>query len=587
MVLRQTVKADFICRSQIDLERGYVVASAGFATVLVPRQQNISHGGDCVNKRHRTASLFTGGILVLAALVTAVICTGCAISSSGSTDIAGLQQQLHHHPDDSAARLKLVRAQLEQGQIEAARQQLQPLLEMPNPPLAARVLDADIIYAGGDVPRATLLLHRLLDEHPDDESLYLRLVTLYINDVDIAQATAVLHQLLQHNPDSVQGLMYMAQVSRLQHDYPAAIKYYQRVIQVQPDKARPYAELGQVLELSKQAEQALDVYSQAARNSDQPLYFIHQRTSLLLQYQRYDEAEQELLTALDKYPNDADSRYKYAYILCERCRWSEAERQFRLAIKAGFALQQVHYWLGVAYEKQQKWSAAELEYRKILADPHWGYNARRRLGVVLFYQQRYAEAVAEHKKLYIGADTRPMWYLQLALYYQAWGKEQQVLEILNEGLKKYPADADLRYARGVYYQMHGNRAKVIEDMRSVLQSDGNHYGALNHLAYLYAEQGEHLDEALDMARRAVAINPAAAVLDTLGWVYYQRGDYRKACDYLRKSLKKDAGDATVLEHLGDACAAMGNYAAARSSYAKALQLAPNNAAVKAKMEKLP
>ncbi len=48
--------------------------------------------------------------------------------------------------------------------------------------------------------------------------------------------------------------------------------------------------------------------------------------------------------------------------------------------------------------------------------------------------------------------------------------------------------------------------------------------AANNLAWDYAERGQNLDVALNLAQTAKAKLPnTAAVSDTLGWVYYKKG----------------------------------------------------------------
>lgn len=53
---------------------------------------------------------------------------------------------------------------------------------------------------------------------------------------------------------------------------------------------------------------------------------------------------------------------------------------------------------------------------------------------------------------------------------------------------------------------------------------------LNHLAYLYAMQKKNLDDALRFAQEAVSMDDDIAYLDTLAWVYVQRGEYSEAGD---------------------------------------------------------
>src|SRR5207247_1682915 len=83
--------------------------------------------------------------------------------------------------------------------------------------------------------------------------------------------------------------------------------------------------------------------------------------------------------------------------------------------------------------------------------------------------------------------------------------------------------------------------------------------ALNYLGYTYAEMGVRLDEAEKLIRRALEIEPDDGFyVDSLGWVYYQRGDYRRAVEHLERAVELAGDDPTVAEHLGDAYSRAGH-----------------------------
>jgi tetratricopeptide (TPR) repeat protein len=90
---------------------------------------------------------------------------------------------------------------------------------------------------------------------------------------------------------------------------------------------------------------------------------------------------------------------------------------------------------------------------------------------------------------------------------------------------------------------------------------------------MYAERGENLQEALALIQRAVGLDPGnGAYIDSLGWVYYQLGEYDEAIVHLRQATNLVPGDGTVLEHLGDAYLALGDHGKARDAYRRALGL---------------
>ncbi|MGH7885342.1 MAG: tetratricopeptide repeat protein, partial [Thermodesulfobacteriota bacterium] len=93
----------------------------------------------------------------------------------------------------------------------------------------------------------------------------------------------------------------------------------------------------------------------------------------------------------------------------------------------------------------------------------------------------------------------------------------------------------------------------------------------------YAERGEKLDYAEKLIRRALEIEPGSGyIIDSLGWVYYQKGDIENALKYLTEAVKLEPQDPSIIEHLGDAYHKKGNNPLAKINYNKALDILYSN-----------
>ncbi|MEW6080110.1 MAG: tetratricopeptide repeat protein [Thermodesulfobacteriota bacterium] len=110
--------------------------------------------------------------------------------------------------------------------------------------------------------------------------------------------------------------------------------------------------------------------------------------------------------------------------------------------------------------------------------------------------------------------------------------------------------------------------------RKALEMDPHFVQAANNLAYLLAEQGRQLEEAVTLALRARELKPDDPyVLDTLGWVYYRQGKYDDAIRELRLSAEQLPDSADVNYHLGMAYYGKGDAVSARQYLEKAMQSA--------------
>jgi tetratricopeptide (TPR) repeat protein len=103
--------------------------------------------------------------------------------------------------------------------------------------------------------------------------------------------------------------------------------------------------------------------------------------------------------------------------------------------------------------------------------------------------------------------------------------------------------------------------------------DGANLPALNNLAYYLAQQNPN--EALPLAQQAAEIAPDnAAIQDTLGFVFYRKGDYRNATNYLKIAVAKDPTPRRQF-HLAMCYSKSGDQTEAAKMLATALQKDPN------------
>jgi tetratricopeptide (TPR) repeat protein len=111
---------------------------------------------------------------------------------------------------------------------------------------------------------------------------------------------------------------------------------------------------------------------------------------------------------------------------------------------------------------------------------------------------------------------------------------------------------------------------------AILEADPNAAVAANNLAWLYAEEGDRLDEALRLARVALSRLPDnPEVNDTLGWIYIKRDLPGLAIPALEKSVEKAPDNASYHYHLAMALSKGGYGKRARESAQQALRLKPD------------
>jgi Tfp pilus assembly protein PilF len=128
---------------------------------------------------------------------------------------------------------------------------------------------------------------------------------------------------------------------------------------------------------------------------------------------------------------------------------------------------------------------------------------------------------------------------------------------------------------GTILQAQGNLALARERFEQVMAIDQNAPLAANNLAWIYADSGENLDDALRLARIArTGLPDVAEVSDTLGWVYYKRKQPADAVTAFSESVTKNPKNAVYQYHLGLAHLQAGDTGKGRAALTRALSLNP-------------
>ncbi len=211
-------------------------------------------------------------------------------------------------------------------------------------------------------------------------------------------------------------------------------------------------------------------------------------------------------------------------------------------------------------------------------------------------------------------------YIQLARLYGKKKNWKAVYSVLDDAQKRHSKQARLSFIRGAflarqkryeealpYYQsaVHQNPKQanyffnlavayyelhrwndVETSVRAVLKLQPRHANALNLLGFMFSELNRDVDEAEQLLNRALAIEANnAAFLDSLGWIYYRQGRFKKALGKILHASNQLPDDAVILDHLGDVYLALNDIPMAILSWKKAYKIDPKNKKVLDKIQK--
>jgi tetratricopeptide (TPR) repeat protein len=131
------------------------------------------------------------------------------------------------------------------------------------------------------------------------------------------------------------------------------------------------------------------------------------------------------------------------------------------------------------------------------------------------------------------------------------------------------------YFRGICYERSHQWPGAEADMKKALELYPEQPLVLNYLGYSWVDQGVHLDDGMDMIRRAVEQRPDDGyIVDSLGWAYFRTGNYDEAVKNLERAVELKPDDPTINDHLGDAYWRVGRTLEAHYQWTQAKDLGP-------------
>ncbi len=170
-------------------------------------------------------------------------------------------------------------------------------------------------------------------------------------------------------------------------------------------------------------------------------------------------------------------------------------------------------------------------------------------------------------------NTEP--YVLLGEIYRSQGRLDTARVEMDAAVEANPSNVPARTmaAMLVHAQQKPDEAK--RRYLELLNIEPQAAVAANNLAWIYAEEKQNLDEALELAQRAVdQMVDYPEAWDTLGWVYYRKQLPILAVEPFEKALAKDPNNATFHYHLGLALAGSGDRTKSRVAFERALKLQP-------------
>jgi len=409
----------------------------------------------------------------------------------------------------------------------------------------ARGLQATFMLDKGDVAKALAELQASVTRAPDNPVLRYNLGRAHAARGEWEQARQQFTKAIELRGDYVMARLALAQLQVTRQEFDAALKTAEEILKI--DRGNVNARLIE--------------------------------SAALMGEKKYSDSRAMLEAMLKAYPAHPDVMFQLGVVNLAENKYKEAEDAFRRAYQLNPANPRGLMGI-VETEMAQNKNDDALKLLQTESD-----KAPNRLDLLLAMGNtavragKYDSAIQTYNRILAQLDKSSKaqgdLYLRIGETYRRKGDMNGAIQALQKARETLPDSTVVLSTLALVLDSAGRKPEAKQVYDATLKLDPNNPVALNNLAFLLAESGGDLDEALTKALRAKQLLPNLyEIADTLGWIYLKKNQADLAIDTFKDLVAKQPQHAIYRYHLGMSYAQKGDKSKALEQLREALKNNP-------------
>ncbi len=441
--------------------------------------------------------------------------------------------------------------------------------------------------------KAVAAYQAILTKHPDYIPALARLAEYKLNVQKIDESMGYTDHILKSNPKSSEGQILKGRIYLARREYNDAISILQLYVKDFPRSAAGHYYLGLAHYGNRDLQQTRTHLAEAVNIKPEWDDAQISLAEILALSGSYDQALAHVKTVLKAGRIDVRGALLAGQLYLQKNDLPNAERSYALAVKCSPNNPMGYVGLGRVHLQQKNVKEALSQFDKALQIQPNYIEALRLISAVHISSKQYKIAINKINERIKSYPSHPWLYHLLGQVYEAAGDNGRAEANYREAVRLNSESPELVNALGSFYMRQGmldlaetkfteavrlspssyqsymglglvceaknKYGEAKENYRKALEIQPRLFSAANNLAFLYAETGDNIDQALNLAQSAKESVPDDPYIsDTLGWIYYKKNTFSRAIVYLREANEKLTKNATIRYHLGMAYLKNGN-----------------------------
>jgi tetratricopeptide (TPR) repeat protein len=358
-----------------------------------------------------------------------------------------------------------------------------------------------------------------------------------------------------------------------------ARQQFQKAIDLRPDYIPARLGLAQLQLARREGEAALKSAEEILAIDPQNMQAKLVQAAALLAQKKFSDSRSLLSEMAAKYPNTPSVMLQSGVTDLSENRFKDAEESFRKAYHLNPADTRGLMGLVETFLAQNRVDQALAAVQAEADKAPNRTDLRVLLGNVATRSGKYDIAVAEFQKALAGVDKNSAagsdLYWRIGETYRRKGDFGAAVNYVQKAREIRPDNSGVVTTLALSLDSAGRKQEARQAYEALLKIEPTNAVALNNLAFILAEGGADLDQALTMAQRAKQLLPnLAEVSDTLGWIYLKKNLSDNAIQIFSDLVAKTPHKATYRYHLGMALSQKGDKRQAAKELQEALKSDP-------------
>ncbi len=511
--------------------------------------------------------------------------TGLLYERQGKIEeaIEQFKQAAEEEPDSFAIHQALGIVYFKSGRLRQAEGEFQTLFKIsPDNPVAHRYM-ALLYYAQGRLKEAEDHFKQVIESYPESPDSYFALAGLYVQEKRYAEAVEILEILLKIDPQNPWVYIEMGRILSLAGKGEEAVNLLRRGEVLFPDEKEISFNLGAVYEAQENWIEAAKIYEKLLTSNPHSISLNFRLANVYTKLKKYDKVVERYQTILDSAPRDVKTLSMTGMLFYQIGKYEEALKIFNNILKIEPNNIPAKLVVANLYEEMKMFPEAAKIYEEVILEKPDDLKTHLNLASLYLQQNEFQKAI----DLFKGKEfiDKTAYFIQGVALLKL-KRLEEAAEFLRRVITVSPDDYMAHFYLGIVYEQMGDLPLSIYEFKETIKLNPKFAEAYNYLAYMYAERGIHLDEAVELAHYAVSMEPEnGAYLDTLAWVHYKKEMYNLALKELKTAVSL-LEDPVVFEHLGDVYYKKNQFKEAEEAWKNSLRLDPQNKTVQDKLKKL-